>query len=88
VAPDEPARVFCHIVSGEEASHHPEQLVAVGYAACFEGALGVVARRERLKAGDASIDRRVSLLPTEERRFTLAVELHVTLPQIQDSQHA
>jgi len=56
-------------VSGEEASHHPEQLFAVGYAACFEGALGVVARRERLKAGDASIDSRVSLLPTEERRF-------------------
>jgi hypothetical protein len=69
VAPDEPARVSCHIVSGEEASHHPEQLFAVGYAACSEGALGVVARRERLKAGDASTDSRISLLPTEERRF-------------------
>jgi hypothetical protein len=56
VAPDEPTRVSCHIVSGEEASHHPEQLFAVGYAACFEGALGVVARRERLKAGAGSRD--------------------------------
>ncbi len=38
----------------------PEQLFAVGYAACFEGALGVVARREKAETGDASIDSRVN----------------------------
>ena len=52
--------------------------------ACFESALGVVGRRERAEVGDVSIDSRVSLLPTEERGFKLAVELDVTLPQVQD----
>jgi Ohr subfamily peroxiredoxin len=61
---------------------NPEQLFAVGYAACFESALGVVGRRERAEVGDVSIDSRVSLLPTAERGFSLAVELDVTLPQV------
>ncbi|MDQ6816040.1 MAG: Ohr family peroxiredoxin [Actinomycetota bacterium] len=63
---------------------NPEQLLAVGFAACFESALGVVGRREHVEVGDASIDSSVSLLPTEERAFTLAVELDVTLPRVQD----
>ena len=58
------------------------------YAACFESALGVVGRRERAEVGDVSIDSRVSLLPTEERGFKIAVELDVTLPQVQDPEQA
>jgi len=69
---------------GDGSGTNPEQLFAVGYAACFESALGVVARRERLEAGDASINSRVSLITTEDRGFTVAVELDVTLPQIED----
>src|SRR5438309_9312172 len=65
-------------MGGEGGGTNPEQLFAVGYAACFEGALGVVARRERLEAGDVSIDSKVNLLPTEERSLKLSVELHVT----------
>ncbi|NUK46513.1 Ohr family peroxiredoxin, partial [Streptomyces lunaelactis] len=75
-------------MGGEGGGTNPEQLFAVGYAACFEGALGVVGRRERVEAGDASIDSRVSLLPTADRGFQLAVELHVTLPEIQDPEQA
>jgi osmotically inducible protein OsmC len=71
-------------MGGKGGGTNPEQLFAVGYAACFEGALGVVGRRERVEVGDASIDSRVGLLPTEDHGFKLAVELHVTLPQIQD----
>jgi osmotically inducible protein OsmC len=71
-------------MGGEGGGTNPEQLFAVGYAACFESALGAVARRERVEVGDVSIDSRVSLLPTEERGFKLAVELNVTLPQVQD----
>src|ERR1700722_9849184 len=67
-------------MGGEGGGTNPEQLFAVGYAACFEGALAVV--------GDVSIDSRVSLLPTEERGFKLAVELDVTLPQVQDPELA
>jgi osmotically inducible protein OsmC len=67
---------------------NPEQLFAVGYAACFESALGVVGHREHAEVGDVSIDSRVSLLPTEERGFTLAVALDVTLPQVPDPEQA
>jgi osmotically inducible protein OsmC len=75
-------------LGGDGAGTNPEQLFAVGFAACFESALGVVARREHAEVGDVSIDSRVSLLPTEERGFKLAVELHVTLPQVQDPDEA
>jgi lipoyl-dependent peroxiredoxin len=75
-------------MGGQEIGTNPEQLFAIGYAACFEGALGLVARRERVEVGDVSIESRVSLIPTEERAFRLAVELDVTLPQIADSEQA
>src|SRR5277367_1584216 len=75
-------------MGGEGGGTNPEQLFAVGYAACFEGALGVVGRRERAEVGDVSIDSRVSLLPTEDRGFKLAVELDVTLPQVADQEQA
>ena len=75
-------------MGGEGGGTNPEQLFAVGYAACFEGALGVVGRREGVELGDVSTNSRVSLLPTEERGFKLAVELDVTLPQIQDPDQA
>ena len=67
---------------------NPEQLFAVGYAACFESALGVVARRRRQEAGDVAIDSRVMLLSTADRDFKLAVALAVTLPSVDDSGEA
>jgi lipoyl-dependent peroxiredoxin len=75
-------------MGGEGGGTNPEQLFAVGFAACFESALGVVGRREHAEVGDVSIDSRVSLLPTEERGFKLAVELDVTLPQVPDPEQA
>jgi osmotically inducible protein OsmC len=75
-------------MGGEGGSTNPEQLFAVGFAACFESALGVVGRRERVEVSDVSIDSRVSLLPTDERGFALAVQLDVSLPQVQDPEQA
>jgi lipoyl-dependent peroxiredoxin len=72
----------------EGGGTNPEQLFAVGYAACFEGALGVAARRAKAEVGDASIDSKVSLITTEERGFNVAVQLDVTLPQVQDAEAA
>ncbi len=72
----------------EGGGTNPEQLFAVGYAACFEGALGVAARRARAEVGDASIESKVSLITTEDRGFNVAVELDVTLPQVQDAEEA
>jgi osmotically inducible protein OsmC len=75
-------------MGGEGGGTNPEELFAVGFAACFEGALGVVARRQKLEAGDVAIDSRVMLIPTEERGFKLAVELDVALPSVDDPQAA
>jgi lipoyl-dependent peroxiredoxin len=75
-------------MDGPGGGTNPEQLFAVGYAACFEGALGVVGRRERAEVGDVSIESRVSLVTTENRGFTIAVELGVTLPQVTDAEQA
>ena len=70
-------------LGGEEPGTNPEQLFAVGYAACFEGALATVARRKKLEAGDVEIDSKVMLVAGEERSFTVAVELAVTLPSVE-----
>jgi lipoyl-dependent peroxiredoxin len=75
-------------MGGDGGGTNPEQLFAVGYAACFEGALGVVGRREKAEVGDVSIDSKVSLITTEERGFNVAVALDVTLPQVQDAEEA
>jgi lipoyl-dependent peroxiredoxin len=75
-------------LGGDGAGTNPEELFAVGFAACFEGALAVVARRAKEEAGDAAIDSKVMLFPTEERGFKLAVELDVSLPSVQDADKA
>jgi osmotically inducible protein OsmC len=75
-------------MGGDGLGTNPEQLFAVGYAACFEATLGVVARRERVEIGDVSIDSKVSLLPNWAGGFKLAVALDVGLPQVQDPEQA
>ena len=75
-------------MGGSGGGTNPEQLFAVGYAACFESALGVAARRLRQEVGDVAIDSRVMLLPTEDRGFKLAVELAVDLPSVDEPEVA
>jgi lipoyl-dependent peroxiredoxin len=75
-------------MGGEGGGTNPEQLFAIGYAACFESALGAVARRQKMDVGDVEIDSKVMLLPTAERGFQLAVELDVTLPSIAEEDRA
>jgi len=75
-------------LGGDGGGTNPEELLAVGFAACFESALGAVARRRKLEGGDVEIDSKVTLYPTEERGFRLGVELDVTLPSIEDDEIA
>jgi osmotically inducible protein OsmC len=70
-------------MGGEGGGTNPEQLFAVGYAACFESALAAVARRRKLDVGDVEIESKVMLVSAEERTFTIAVELAVTLPSVE-----
>ncbi len=72
-------------MGGQGGGTNPEQLFAVGYAACFEGALGVVARRAKVETGDAAIDSEVSLSPNGQGGFLLSVGLAVTLPSVADA---
>jgi lipoyl-dependent peroxiredoxin len=69
-------------LGGDGSGTNPEQLFAVGYAACFEGALMAVARRQKAEVGNVEIDSRVMLVTGEDRSFTIAAELDVTLPSV------
>ena len=75
-------------LGGDGQGTNPEELFAVGFASCFESALGAVARRERAEVGDVSIDSKVSLHPTEERGFKLSVRMNVSLPKMSDPELA
>ena len=75
-------------LGGPGGGTNPEELFAVGFAACFESALTTVARRTKDEAGDVAIDSKVMLLTTEERGFKLAVELDVSLPSLEDHRKA
>ena len=75
-------------LGGDVDGTNPEQLFAVGYAACFESALGAVARRRRLGLPDVAIDSSVMLMPTASGGYKLAVTLAVALPSIDDAVEA
>ncbi|ODU71780.1 MAG: peroxiredoxin [Lautropia sp. SCN 66-9] len=61
---------------------NPEQLFAVGYAACFIGALKAVGPKIVVKVpDDVAIDSSVSLGPINEgKAYGIAVKLAITLP--------
>ncbi len=65
--------------SGGEFTN-PEQLFAAGYAACFGGAIGAVAKGRNVS--EATVTTKVSIGKTESGGFGLAVELHVQLPNL------
>ena len=75
-------------MGGDGGGTNPEQLFAVGFAACFESAVKIVGRRMRMTVDDVEIDSRVMLLPTEERGFKLGAELDVRLPSVDDDGQA
>jgi osmotically inducible protein OsmC len=75
-------------MGGTGGGTNPEELFAVGYAACFEGALGVVGRRAKADTSDAAIESKVSLSPDGSGGFILGVELDVTLPSVSDADAA
>ena len=60
----------------------PEQLFAIGYAACYHSALRRVGRQEKADISDSAVGARVSLGQLDNGGFGLAVELEVTLPNL------
>jgi len=66
-------------VGGTGAGSNPEQLVAMGYAACFSGALGVVARRRGITLSSAEVTCSVSLHESDDE-YSLSFEIIARLP--------
>src|ERR1700692_2588089 len=66
----------------------PEQLFALGFAACWENAMLGIARRKGLDVEDATVTARVGIGPIASGRFGLAVELLMTLPSTPDRAQA
>lgn len=67
---------------------NPEQLFAIGYAACLQPALMGVALGRKLDATDSRIASRVSLTPTGHGGFTLSVSLDLHAPHLTAAQAA
>jgi osmotically inducible protein OsmC len=67
---------------------NPEQLFAVGYAACFQSALLNVANGRKLDASESRITSRVALGPTGHGGMTLAVALDLHAPHLSSAEAA
>jgi osmotically inducible protein OsmC len=61
--------------------NNPEQLFAVGYSACFIGAMKAVAPALKLRVpSDATVSATVGIGPRSEGGFGITADLKVTLP--------
>ena len=69
-------------MGGSGIGTNPEQLFAVGYAACFHSALRLVAKQDNADISDSAVGARVSLGSNDDGGFLLAVELEITLPNV------
>ena len=69
-------------MGGTGTGTNPEQLFAVGYAASFHSALRLVARQDGADVSDSTVGSRVSLGSNDAGGFVLAVELEITLPNV------
>lgn len=69
-------------MGGSGAATNPEQLFAMGYSACFMGAMKHVAASKKIKIpDDASIDASVSIGPIP-KGFGIAVKMDIALPNM------
>lgn len=69
-------------MGGSGAGTNPEQLFAAGYSACFQGALGVVARREKADISGSTVTAKVGIGANGAGGFGLEVELVASIPNV------
>ncbi|MFF2525863.1 organic hydroperoxide resistance protein [Streptomyces liangshanensis] len=72
-------------MGGSGAGTNPEQLFAAGYSACFQGALGVVARKAKADISGSTVTAKVSIGKTEAGGFGLEVELVASIPNVDEA---
>lgn len=61
---------------------NPEQLFAAGYSACFDSALNLVIKNEKIKAGETSVTAKVTIGQLDNGGYGLAVELQANIPGV------
>ena len=61
---------------------NPEMLFAAGYAACFHGALRLVAGKQKADTTGSAVTAEVGIGPNGEGGFALEVTLNVNLPAL------
>src|ERR1700748_554948 len=64
----------------------PEHLFAAGYAACFGGALEVVAAQKKADVKGTTVTCSTSVGPREGGGFGIAVKMHVKVPTLPTEQ--
>ncbi|MEU3736186.1 organic hydroperoxide resistance protein [Streptomyces sp. NPDC032198] len=69
-------------MGGSGAGTNPEQLFAAGYSACFQGALGVVARKENADISGSTVTAKVGIGQTEAGGFGLEVAISASIPNV------
>ncbi|WP_447037209.1 organic hydroperoxide resistance protein [Streptomyces sp. DSM 118878] len=69
-------------MGGSGAGTNPEQLFAAGYSACFQGALGVVARKENADISGSTVTAKVGIGQNESGGFGLEVEISASIPNV------
>jgi osmotically inducible protein OsmC len=72
-------------MGGPGGGANPEQLFAAGYAACFHGALKMVAGKQKVAFTDSAVTAEVGIGPNDAGGFALEVTLHVELGGIEQS---
>lgn len=70
-------------MGGSGAGTNPEQLFAAGYSACFQGALGAVARKESADISGSTVTARVGIGSIPEGGFGLTVALEAHIPNVE-----
>ncbi|MGW4321213.1 organic hydroperoxide resistance protein [Streptomyces sp. NPDC004684] len=68
-------------MGGSGAGTNPEQLFAAGYSACFQGALGVVARQEGADITGSTVTVKVGIGQNEDG-FGIIVEISADIPNV------
>ncbi|MEV8015442.1 organic hydroperoxide resistance protein [Streptomyces sp. NPDC086554] len=69
-------------MGGSGAGTNPEQLFAAGYSACFQGALGVVARKANADISGSTVTAKVGIGQNEAGGFGLEVAITASIPNV------
>ncbi|MFF5502053.1 organic hydroperoxide resistance protein [Streptomyces roseolus] len=68
-------------MGGSGEGTNPEQLFAAGYSACFQGALGVVARNENADVSGSTVTAEVGIGKNDDG-FGIIVKISASIPNV------